>query len=46
LKDLYEKKLQKSAEDLAKKSSLIRDLEVEIARSKEDAKSIHEFHSF
>lgn len=46
LKDLYEKKLQKSTEDLAKKSTLIRDLEVELARSKEGAKSIHEFHSF
>jgi hypothetical protein len=39
-------KLQKSAEDIAKKSSLIRDLEVEVARLREDSKPVHEFNSF
>ena len=43
LKELYEKKLQKQAEDLSKKSTQIRDLEVELARAKEDAKSVNEF---
>lgn len=36
---MYEKKLQKGTDDLAKKAAYMRDLEVELARVKEESRT-------